>query len=226
MILKEQFVLTIIPNYLKIFYMYLIEDELHSFEEGLKQMICGIKLKNYLALYRHILEAEQMPEDELVRRAKAIKPLVRLDKDGNRRHEGDFEESDRLVFVKPCDIRESYLYIFKPRDIVTINPEARGSVPLEVPEVEVVTSFICYHNSSGYYQFFCPSVDEVLSQIPPSVDLSQVHGFEIKVDSLNLWDTFDNVLDRHVTTVILYKMKGGLPEEIASQKVICRHKEY
>lgn len=203
-----------------------IEEKLHSFGEGLKRKVCGITLKNYLALYRHILEAEQMPEDELVRRAKAIKPLVRLDENGVRRHEGDFEESDRLVFVKPCDIRESYLYIFRPTDIVTVCSEVAGSDPLEVPEVEVVTSFICYHNYGGYYGFFRPGVDEVLSQIPSSVDLSQVQGFEIKVDSLSISDIYDNILDRHVTTVILYKMKGGLPEEIASQKVICRHKEY
>ena len=187
-----------------------IEKELHSFEEGLKHQICGIRLKNYLTLYRHILEAEQMSEDELVRRAKAIKPLVRLDKDGNRRHEGDFEESDRLVFVKPSEILESYLYAFKTQDIV----------PVEVPELKVVASFTCYHRYGAYYGFFRPSVDEVLSQIPPSVDLDQVQAFEIKVDSLNISDVYDKFLDRQVSTVILYKMKGGLPSEIESQEVI------
>ena len=196
-----------------------IEKDLHSFEEGLKHQICGIRLKNYLTLYRHILEAEQMSEDELVVRASRIKPLVRLDKDGCLRREGEFEDSDQLVFIEPRDIREGYYWKFEPEDIVTVNVGGI-EVPLKVPELEVVTSFTCYHNYGGYYGFFRPSVDEVLSQIPPSVDLDEVQAFEIKVDSLDISDIFDPILDRQVSTVILYKMKGGLPSEIESQEVI------
>ncbi|MBR6409500.1 MAG: hypothetical protein IKS23_04615 [Alphaproteobacteria bacterium] len=123
------------------------------------------------------------------------------------------------MFIKPRDIREGYYWKFEAENIVTVNVGGI-EVPLKVPELEVVTSFTCYHNYGGYYGFFRPSVDEVLSQIPPSVDLDQVQGFEIKIDSLNLSDIFDPILDRHVTTVILYKMKGGLPSEIESQEVI------
>lgn len=202
-----------------------IEEELHSFGERLKREVCGITLKNYATLYRHILEAEQMSEDELIHRAVTIKPLVRLDKDGNRRSSGDFEPDDKLVFVKPCDIRQSYLYNFKPDNIVTINT-GTSEVPLEVPELEAVASFTCYHKYGGYYGFFRPGVDEVLSQIPPTVDLKQVKAFEIKVDSLELSDIYDRILNRHVSTVILYKMKDGLPDRVLIQKVICKAEQY
>ncbi len=202
-----------------------IEEKLHSFGERLKQEVCGITLKNYATLYRHIVEADQMPIDELTRRAVKIKPLVRLDRNGDKRSYGDFKPDDKLVFVKPCDIRQSYLYNFKPENIVTINT-GTTDVPLEVPELEVITSFTCYHRYGGYYVFFRPGTDEVLSQIPPSVDLDRVKAFEITVDSLNLHDIYDRILDRHVSTVILYGMKGGLPDMMVNQKVICDAEEY
>lgn len=202
-----------------------IEEKLHSFGERLKREVCGITLKNYATLYRHIVEADQMPAEELIRRAVKIKPLVRLDRNGNPRSCGDFEPDDKLVFVQPCDICQSYLYNFKPQNIVTIN-NGTADVPLEVPELEVIISFTCYHRYGGYYGFFRPGVDEVLSQIPPSVDLQRVKAFEITAESLNIRYIYDRILDRHVSTVILYGMKGGLPDQMVCQKVICDAKEY
>lgn len=205
-----------------------INEELQSFEEQLEYSSLSIPMKlNYVALYRRLLEAEQLPESELIKRAKTIKPLVRLDENGNRRETGGAEAGDKLVFIRPEDIRQSYLYDFNEDSIVTEERRDDEVVPLEAQElVYEITSFTCYHHYGGYYGFFRPGVDEVLSQIPPSVNLEEVHAFEIRVDSLNVADVYDGVLDRHVTTVILYGMNEGLPAAIAKQEVICDEKVY
>lgn len=205
-----------------------INEALQSFEEKLEYERFSIPLKlNYTAIYRHILEADQMPEEELIKRARNIKPLIRLDANGNRRETGASEAGDKLVFIQPTDIRQSYLYSFTPADIVTRECRNEEIVPMEAQElVYEITSFVCYHHYGGYYGFFRPGADEVLSQIPPSVNLKEVCAFEIMVDSLAVHDVYDGLLDRHVTTVILYGMKDNLPECIARQNVICEEKVY
>ena len=99
-------------------------------------------------------------------------------------------------------------------------------MPVQLEDLEEVARFTCYHRYGGYYGFFRPGVDEVLSQIPPGVDLDQVSAFEIHVDSLSSGEVFDAILNRHVTTVILYKITHGLPRRIARQKVNCDDQKY
>jgi len=204
-----------------------INDELQAFEVKLERTGLSVPQQlNYIAIYRHLLEADQMSEEDLIKRAKRIKPLIRLDVNGNRRNCGDFEPEDKLVFVKPTDIHQSYLYNFNEESIITEETQLGEIFPLEVGNIDELTRFTCYHRYGGYYGFFRPGADEVLSQIPPSVNWQHVAAFEIKVDSLNLPDMYDGILDRHVTTVILYKMKYGLPSGIYHQKVICNGNEY
>ncbi len=191
--------------------------DLQSFKERLDQKGLSEPIKlGYLALYRQIWLAEQMSETELIKRAKMIKPLIRLDKTNQRYVAGDFQPGDKFVFTLPCDIRQSYLYNYAKKRIV----------PENVPELQEVTSFTCYHRYGGYFGFFRPGVNEVLSQIPEDINLDEIQAFEIKIASLNPDSLYDDVLDRHVTTVILYKMKDGLPKSMANQKVICDGKEY
>lgn len=204
-----------------------INEELQSFRERLEYEGWSIPLKlNYVALYRHILEAQQLSKEEFIRRARRIKPLVRLHADGKRYDCGEFAEDDKLVFIRPCDIRQSYLYNFSEANIVTVSAPDGEEVPVEAKDLEEITTFTCYHRYGGYHGFFRPGADEVLSQIPPSVILSKVDAFEIKVASLNVYDIYDSKLDRHVTTVILYRLKNGLPDVVRTQKVICNGKEY
>jgi len=205
-----------------------IEQKLQKFKERL-QFANGwsdvFKL-NYLTLYRHILEAELVPEEELIRRAKNIKPLVRLTKDGEKRDDGQFADDDRLVFIKPCDIRQSYIYNFSQDEIVMENTKKEGCKPLTVPPLNKLAEFTCYHHYGGYYGFFRPGVDEVLAQIPQTVDLNRVSAFEIVVSSLDFEQVYDSMLDRHVTTVILYEAEGELPYQVRQQPVICNDTPY
>lgn len=203
-----------------------INEALQSFEKKLLRDGVITKL-NYITLYRHILEAEQKPKDEIIALAKRIKPLVRLDKCGIRRSCGEFADDDQLVFINPSDIKQSYLYSFSETDVVTVKgDEDVEDAPFSVPKLREITSFTCYHKYGGYYGFFRPGVDEVLAQIPPSVDIEQISAFELKVKSFDFNDIYDPVLDRHVTTVILYAMEGGLPETIKNQSVIYEGETY
>lgn len=205
-----------------------INQGLQAFEERLHfRNGDAIAKLNYIALYRHILEAQQKPKDELIALAKSIKPLVRLDKCGIRRSYGEFADDDQLVFINPSDIKQSYLYSFSETDVVTVKgDEDEEDTPFSVPKLHVITSFTCYHKYGGYYGFFRPGVDEVLAQIPPSVDIEQISAFEIKVKSFDFNDIYDPILDRHVSTVILYAMEGGLPEKIKNQSVIYEGESY
>ena len=204
-----------------------IEKKLEEFKSKLDVSGCSnIQGLNYLALYRHILEADAMPEEEIIRRAIAIKPLVRLTGDGKVRDDDDFKDDDQLVFIKPCDIRQSYLYNFNRDAIVFLNTNAGGFRPLPVPELTKVAEFTCYHRYGGYYGFFRPGVDEVLSQIPRSVNVNKVSLFEIKTKSMDFHQVYDSLLDRHVTTVILYASKDILPDRVRSQPVICNDITY
>ena len=202
-----------------------INENLQSFGKRMENKGFSMSTRlNYLAIYRHILEAEQMPKTELIERAKRIKPLVRVNSRGQRREFGVFAKNDRLVFIKPSDIHQSYLYNFTTSEIVKDTDGLMVWAPSE--ELQEVTSFTCYHRYGGYHGFFRPGIDEVLSQIPKSVDLTQVHAFEIKVTSLTLSDIYDATLDRHVSMVTLYKLTNGLPKQIAAQKVICSANAY
>lgn len=179
---------------------------------------------SYEEIYRHILETEQISDEELIARAKKIKPLIRLRKVGNEWDivVGKMEPDDLLVFTNPVDLRESYTYNFAPKNIVC---DKDGS-PLRVEGLREVDRFTCYHEYGDYYGCYRPSVDEVLSQIPQTVDLDEVSAFEIHIGSLNFWQVYDQVLDRHVSTVILYAMEGGLPEKMRAQEVILNEVMY
>jgi len=202
-----------------------IEEELRAFREKLEldSMTSAQKL-NYMMIYRHILEAGQMSDEELIARAKKIKPLVRLRKSESEIEMvvGQPEPGDLLVFTNPVCLRQSYTYNFKPDSIVRQN----DSSPLPVEGLREIARFTGYHDYGGFYGFYRPGADEVLSQIPVSVNIDEVSAFEIQIDTSDFWQVYDRLLDKHVSTVILYAMEGGLPEQMRQQEVILKGVSY
>lgn len=170
-----------------------------------------------------LIEAEAMPEEELVRRAKQIKPLVRVDDEGRKLDPGENEEYSMLVYVKPTDINQSYLFSFMSKEHIVRDKKRK---PLKAENLEEVARFICYHRYGGYYMFLRPGVDEVLQQLPKDVDINEISAFEIKFASDDLREIYNSTVDRHVSTVVLYKVAGGLPEEVRTQPVIVSGKTY
>ena len=175
--------------------------------------------QHYIEIEKQILQSEQMSARELLARARKIKPLVRVEGSelaGYRKKQDNFRESDIMCFCKPCDIRRrSYLYNFTPEQIVM----CKGKI-FKVPMRQKVGEFTCYHNTGGHYGILLPSVDEVLQQLPPEYDWQTIDAFELSFPSLDVHEVYDSILDRHVSTVILYRFEHGLPPRLKAQDII------
>lgn len=203
-----------------------IEKKLEKFQRRLKlHALTESEKENYLAIERKILDSERLPVSQLLERAKRIKPLVRLQKgdiSARVKTSGEFSESDLLCFCTPCDIRErSYLYDFTPKKIVRYKGK-----PLLVPPREKVGEFTCYHETGDFYGMLLPSVDEVLQQIPNDIDWLEVDAFELTFSSLNFFEVYDGVLDRHISNVILYRFPNRLSSRLRAQDVIFEGNRY
>lgn len=198
-----------------------IEHQMKQFRVSLEPSPLSPRMKNhYLALKRMLLETEQIADGDLLARAKRIKPLMRI--------QADFVDEcglpkGTLVFIHPEDLRQSYYYRFGAKSILC---DEESGEPLPVGNVTEVARFICYHCYGGCNVFLRPSADEVLAQIPPSVHWQDVDAFEVQFESYEQCDVYDNVLDRHISTVILYRLERGLPEQLRNQPIILDKKTY
>lgn len=205
-----------------------IKKKLEKFKYALRSHNMSEREKEaYIELETHLLQSETMPFKELLARAKKIKPLVRVDGDHNgvlgfRKKCYDFADSDTLCFCKPCDIRSrSYLYDFNASSVVM----TKGK-PFAVPKHQKVGEFTCYHDAGAFYGCLMPSVDEVLQQMPAEIDWHTVDAFELSFPSLNFCDVYDDLLDRHISTVILYRFDNGLPKRIKAQPIVYNGQRY
>ncbi|MBR1824992.1 MAG: hypothetical protein IJ770_00195 [Alphaproteobacteria bacterium] len=203
-----------------------IQQQIKDFRRKLKSYsLSESDEQKYVEIETRLLKSEQMPFNELLARAKKIKPLVRLDAsdvdDCVKKH-GVFLDSDRLCFCKPCDIKNrSYLYDFDVSKIVMF----KGQM-FAVPKRKKVGEFTCYHNTGTFYGFLVPSVDEVLQQIPAEIDWHTVDAFELSFPSMDFSEIYDCLLDRHISTVHLYRFDSGLPQKIKAQPVVFDGQRY
>ena len=214
-----------------------ITKELKKFKKSLPSHLLPELRVKYVALKQKLLEAEALPDTELIKLAKRIKPLIRLRKtkyyDAAQYHlfnkangklevwakaEEEFEKNDLLVWTNPVCLKESFYYALKEDFVVE---EAPG-VPLPVLEPEKVTEFTCYLRYSGYYGILRPRVEDVLQQFPQNLIAKETeeYAFELYLPSLNFRDVYDALLDRHKATVIIYRLKNGLPKPVKDQRVI------
>ncbi len=214
-----------------------IKKELEKFEKALPGHLSPELRLKYVTLKQKLLEAEALPDTELEKLAKRIKPLIRLRKtkyyDAAQYHlfnkangklevwakaEEEFEKNDLLVWTNPVCLKESFYYALKEDFVVE---EAPG-VPLPVLEPEKVTEFTCYLRYSGYYGILRPCAEDVLQQFPQDLIAKgmEEYAFELYIPSLSFRDVYDALLDRHKATVIVYRLKNGLPKPVKDQRVI------
>ena len=200
---------------------------MNEIEQKLEQFKNSITYRNslqktYLTVMRKILESELMPEETLVLLARRIKPLVRVDKHLRPK---SFGPSNRtfLVWTIPEDIKQSFLFNFSEQSIVK---DKDGNF-LSVEGLEKIAEFPCYHRYGGYYGCLRPGVDEVIQQIPDYLwkNNQNEYAFELVFPSMDFQDIFDGILNRHVSSVVVYRV-NGFPERIKRQKVIYEGKSF
>lgn len=203
----------------------IFEREFENLRDLVKNPDCVMSkiAEEYERIIPMLVKAEDMSEEELVRRARQIKPLVRVNSELRSLDAGEDDESSVLVYVKPSNVHQSYLYSFRPEEDIVCNDDGK---PMIVEGLEEVARFICYHRYGGYHMFLRPGVDEVLQQIPEDISIDEISAFEIKFASDKVREIYSVAVDRHVSTVILYGIACGLPEVIKKQSVIVGHKVY
>lgn len=214
--------------------MHKIEKKLKDFQKRLE--LNPLLKSHYLTVMRKIWESELMPEATLISLAKRVKPLIRLNKSMNSKCV-DYERPSFLVWTAPEDLTQSFLFNFNKETSIIRNDD--GS-PLAVEGLEKVSEFPCYHRYGGYHRhggyYGClrPGVDEVIQQMPDYLwkDNQDEYAFELVFPSTDLFDIYDffdiydSVIDRHVSSVIVYKVTKGFPEKVRNQIVIYKEKEF
>lgn len=183
------------------------KDHFTSFRE-----LSHVMKQHYLALGRMLIEKEEMPVEKLIQLAHRIKPLMRP-KEGSSLKEG-------LYWTKPVPLTQSFYFNFEDDSILK---KANGEI-LPVESIEKVCEFVCFHRYGGYYGCLRPGMDEIIQQFPVYLlaDEQAEYAVELVFPSLNLHDIYDSVLDRHVSTVVVYRLKEGLPPEVKAQEIIYK----
>ena len=183
------------------------KDHFTSFRE-----LSHVMKQHYLALGRMLIEKEEMPVEKLIQLAHRIKPLMRP-KEGSSLKEG-------LYWTKPVPLTQSFYFNFEDDSILK---KANGEI-LPVESIEKVCEFVCFHRDGGYYGCLRPGMDEIIQQFPVYLlaDEQAEYAVELIFPSLNFYEIYDRVLDRHVSTVVVYRLKNGLPPEVKKQEVIYK----
>lgn len=190
-----------------------IEKKLNEFKadhETSMRELSPVKKQNYLALARMLFEKELMPTDEMLQLARRIKPMMRPKEDSALK--------EGLYWTKPEPLTQSFYFNFKDSSVIY----DKKILTVEEKDLEKVCEFTCYHRYGGYYGCLRPGMDEVIQQFPAYLlaDEKAEYAVELVFPSMSLNDIYDYVLDRHVSTVVVYRLRNGLPQEIKEQEVI------
>lgn len=195
--------------------MHTIEEKLNNFKNdhaiSLSEL-SPVQRQQYLALARMLVESEEMPVETLIRLAHRIKPLMRP-KEGSALQQG-------LYWTKSEPLTQSFYFNFTDSSVL----KNQNDEILMAEPVEKVCEFVCFHRYGGYYGFLRPGMDEIIQQFPSYLlaDEKAEYAVELVFPSLELRDIYDAVLDRHVSTVVVYRLKDGLPQEVKEQEVIYK----
>lgn len=199
----------------KFIVMKTIENKIKQFEISSSislKVLNPVMQKNYQAIIRMLIEKETMPEETLVQLARRIKPLMLPKYAGNLRYQP--------YWTKPVPLTQSFYFNFDEDSVLR---NAEGKI-IEVSGLEKVCEFTCYHRYGGYYGILRPGMDEVIQQFPTYLleDEKAEYAILLKFSSSGLEDVYDRVLNRHVSTVDVYRLQNGLPQELRDQEVIYR----
>ena len=161
------------------------------------------------------LERISADYDELQRRAAHFFPLIELDK---FRGEECHLPPGTLVFLEPFDLRQSYVDAFCAENV--LRDEKGMAIPVKIKSE--VACFDCYHKKKDRpFALLSPSADEVLSQIPKSINWQEGYfAFVIEFDGVSNVDFYYPDYGVYRTKVHLYQLKGKLPKELERQPII------
>lgn len=192
-----------------------IEEKLNKFKKdhvtSLREL-SPVMQQNYLTLARMLIEKDEMPVADLMQLAHRIKPVMRP-KDGSILKQG-------VYWSKPEPLTQSFYFNFEDSSVLK---KENGEI-VAVEDLERVCEFTCFHRYGGYYGCLRPGMDEIIQQFPAYLlaDEKAEYVVEVVFPSLNLYDIYDSVLDRHVSTIVVYRPKNGLPQELREQEVIYK----
>lgn len=154
--------------------------------------LVGEQWAKYMGIKSHLLKRQFlfMMDPAVHRSLNKIKPLVRI-RDGQIVWHGD-EKGDFLSEIGILDLE--YL----------MHPEKHGFQPHKVYDLQKIREITVWFPSKEK-TVFVPSTVQVLQQMPEQIDVNNLF-FEIRLDSADECEAYDEVLGCHQATVILYRM--------------------
>lgn len=179
-------------------------------------------------IYRQLLEADNIPDKEVIKRFENVKPLVRLRK-RNMKYgtslnpecldnrckvtEGD-KPDDLLAWAIIGNLNADFVRDFGQSTVLRY-----GQKLLAVGELKVLTRFTVYTSPYHGCNTLLPSVSaaEVLRQLPRGISPDEQYAFELRGVA-----DYDKLLQRIPVQVVLYQVVGGYAPDIAKIKAICR----
>lgn len=179
-------------------------------------------------IYRQLLEADNIPDKEIVKRFENVKPLLRLRKrnmkygtslnpecmDNRCKVIGGDKPDDLLVWAITGNLNENFIREFGQSTVLRY-----GNSLLSVGKLEILTRFTIYTSSYRGCGDLLPKVStaDVLRQLPQRTSPDEQYAFELKGVA-----DYDKVLQRVPVQVMLYRVVDGYTPRIAEIKAVCR----
>lgn len=205
-----------------------VEKEVKLFKRVLLQKcLTPVLNAEYERLYRFIMESLLIPDAEIIRRARYIRPMVRFREakynscgmyiysNGCFKTTGGMKNGDVLVFAPPC-LDNNFIQEFGNRDFIW-----RGKKLVTANKLTKVCEFPVYSNSNFAYSLYLTE-EEVLRQISvDNLDPDKCYACELNAP-------FDagfyncSILDRHIVPIILYEVSDGFPPELMARDICFR----
>ncbi len=207
-----------------------VEKELQLFMERPEfRAECQFLQNQSVEIYRQLLEAEAIPDAEVIKRFSYAKPLVRLRKriqaygtsmepeciDSRCKVMGGSKEDDLLAWAITGNLNENFVKEFGQSIVFNY-----GDGILSVGKLKVLTRFTVY--SVPYLladgdRMVSVSAAEVLRQLPSAVSPDEQYAFELRGVA-----DYDDVLQRFPVQIMLYRVLDGYAPDIAKIKAKCR----
>jgi len=108
---------------------------------------------------------------------------------------------------------------------IALTMYSRGAKIVPAKDLKKLGVVETYHHSVGYDCLFAPSVQDVLEQIPATINGEDVVGFKLNPKFPLVYDMDVGIIK---SKTVLYGLKEGaeMPEELANEDVVVRGQKY
>lgn len=192
------------------------------------KQLCKFLQNQNAAVYRQLLEADNISDKEIIKRFENVKPLVRLRKrnmkygtslnpeclDNRCKVIGSDKPDDLLAWAITGNLNADFVRDFGQSTVLRY-----GKKLLSVGELKELTRFTVYTSPYHGCNTLLPSVSaaEVLRQLPQGISPDEQYAFELREVA-----DYDKILQRIPVQVVLYQVVDGYTPDIAKIKAICR----